>query len=398
MIKRATAIIGAGFGDEGKGKMTDYAASPMGTVVRFNGGAQAGHTVTRGGRRHVFSHFGAGTFAGAATFLSRFFLVNPIMWEQEREHLAAYAPQLTIDPAAPLSTPFDMTLNQAVERARGGARHGSCGMGINETVRRCETEFATTAADMRDPARLLDKLAAIRTVHVPARLAALGIDATPELAAILDGETDRRFVDLCRHMIQSTAMADAEFLRAAGPLVFEGAQGLLLDQHESSFFPHVTPSSTGLTNVAVLAREIGIEQIDAVYCTRSYLTRHGAGPHPTEDSALRFVDETNAPNEFQGRIRFGYLDLDLLRATIAADLTKAADLQVESVVAISCLDQTPTPKAWRGGALHTYPDQNDFIADLAHAASARRVLASWGPRPEDVVPMLAVPAMQGVAA
>lgn len=77
----AIAVIGAGFGDEGKGLMTDYCCQrpKYTTVVRFNGGAQAGHTVvTPDGRRHVFSHFGSGTLRGAATFLSRFFICNPI--------------------------------------------------------------------------------------------------------------------------------------------------------------------------------------------------------------------------------------------------------------------------------------------------------------------------------
>ncbi|HCB15329.1 MAG TPA: adenylosuccinate synthase, partial [Gammaproteobacteria bacterium] len=114
----AQVVIGAQFGDEGKGRWVDYYAaknSDDGIVIRFNGGAQAGHTVvTPDGRRHVFSHIGSGAFAGAKTFLSRFFVCNPILFLKEREKLAALGikPVTGIDPASPVTTPYDMMINQ----------------------------------------------------------------------------------------------------------------------------------------------------------------------------------------------------------------------------------------------------------------------------------------------
>ncbi|HQA27479.1 MAG TPA: adenylosuccinate synthetase, partial [Candidatus Competibacteraceae bacterium] len=89
----AQAVIGAHFGDEGKGRVIDHYAAAAGTdglVVRFNGGAQAGHTVVApDGRRHVFSHVGSGAFAGAAAFLSRFFVAHPILFLKEWDALLA---------------------------------------------------------------------------------------------------------------------------------------------------------------------------------------------------------------------------------------------------------------------------------------------------------------------
>src|SRR5262249_552775 len=88
--RNATAVIGANFGDEGKGLAVDaiVALDPDAAVIRFNGGAQAGHTVVaEDGRRHVFSHFGAGTLRGAATFLSRFFVVQPSIFAREPSNL-----------------------------------------------------------------------------------------------------------------------------------------------------------------------------------------------------------------------------------------------------------------------------------------------------------------------
>ena len=110
-----------------------------GIVVRFNGGAQAGHTVvTPEGRRHVFSHIGSGTFAGAATFLSRFFVSHPLLFLKEWEVLAAQGvrPVVYVDPDSPVTTPYDMMINQIIEQEQGAARHGSCGLGFGETLER----------------------------------------------------------------------------------------------------------------------------------------------------------------------------------------------------------------------------------------------------------------------
>ena len=91
---RARAVIGSNFGDEGKGLVVDYLCKTGGeVVVRFNGGAQAGHTVvTPEGLRHVFRHFGSGTLYGVPTFLSQFFIVNPIIFFHELQDLRWASP------------------------------------------------------------------------------------------------------------------------------------------------------------------------------------------------------------------------------------------------------------------------------------------------------------------
>ncbi|GAF82360.1 unnamed protein product, partial [marine sediment metagenome] len=132
-------VIGATFGDEGKGLITHHLASRHGRdsiVVRFNGGAQAGHTVvTKNSKRHVFRHVGSGTFAGAATFLSQFFISNPILFLEELKELKnlKLKPKVYIDPESPITTPYDMMINQMAEEFRGNQRHGSCGVGFAET-------------------------------------------------------------------------------------------------------------------------------------------------------------------------------------------------------------------------------------------------------------------------
>jgi adenylosuccinate synthase len=348
---RATAVIGANFGDEGKGLLTDYLAArdPAGTVVvRFNGGAQAGHTVvTPAGRRHVFHHFGAGTLAGARTFLSRHVIVNPFLWGKERTELPELAGPMDVDRRAMLTTPFDMLVNQEAERFRGGGRHGSCGVGINETVERCAGPLATTVADIGDPNRLRDLLAGIAD-RAPERLDQLGVPPSPFFREMVRSESlVAGYLDACEQFRRLEHLVDGPAgLRDFGHVVFEGAQGLLLDERHR-FFPHVTRSRTGLHNVAQIADEIGLRELDVVYVTRTYMTRHGAGPFPTERPGLSFPDPTNAPNEWQGALRFGDPDLPLMAESIAADLSGADGLSVSPCLAVTCLDQVPGADAGR---------------------------------------------------
>ena len=121
-MHHAHVVIGANYGDEGKGLMTDYLVKKHNAevVVRFNGGAQAGHTVvTPDGQRHVFSHFGSGTLAGARTFLSKHFVANPILFLKEKKVLEELSPTkklhnrfMWVDPSVMITTPYDMLINQ----------------------------------------------------------------------------------------------------------------------------------------------------------------------------------------------------------------------------------------------------------------------------------------------
>ena len=126
---KAIAVIGANWGDEGKGLMTDYHSDENTLVIRFNGGPQAGHTVHRWPLRHEFHHFGAGTLAGASTFLSKHFLNNPVLYFEELKilHAKDFEPAVFVHPDGLVTTPWDMMINQMIEEHRGTARHGSCG-------------------------------------------------------------------------------------------------------------------------------------------------------------------------------------------------------------------------------------------------------------------------------
>ncbi|CDH44077.1 adenylosuccinate synthetase, partial [Candidatus Contendibacter odensensis] len=378
----AQVVIGAQFGDEGKGRMTAAYAAAVGCdgiVVRFNGGAQAGHTVvTPEGRRHVFSHIGSGTFAGAATFLSRFFVSHPLLFLKEWEVLAAQGvrPVVYVDPDSPVTTPYDMMINQIIEQERGAARHGSCGLGFGETLERnLISDYALTVGDLADAAALTLRLEAIRRCYAPARLARLGFEAAAaQNRTLLQSDAIlKHFVADGRRFLDSVTVMDAKAAISGRSLLFEGAQGLLLDQ-ERGCFPYVTRSHTGLRNVLTLAGEWGLEWIEVTYVTRAYLTRHGAGPllHELPDKPYPGVsDPTNLPNAYQGSLRFAWLDLDLLQRAIAADLADAAlspALTVHPRLAITCLDQIGDEKMryYRSGRYH----QTTIASGVAAVATA----------------------------
>jgi adenylosuccinate synthase len=400
MQRTAKAVIGANYGDEGKGLMTDYhaaAAGRNGIVVRSNGGAQAGHTVaTPAGLRHVFSHFGSGTLAGAASYLSRHFVCHPTMFFKEAELLKTTGvtlPPVFVDDRAPLSTLYDILVNQIVERHRGNGRHGSCGMGFGETLERnLDPDFALTVADLRHGAGyLLRRLAAIRDGYVPRRLAALGIPALDAQATewLTSDTALQRFAHAAMQFRRATDPARPDMLAEHAHIVFEGAQGLLLDQDRGAF-PYVTRSNTGIRNVLDIAVEAGIGLLDVTYVSRAYLTRHGAGPLANELPGKPYPgirDSTNVPNEFQGTLRFAHLDLDLLARTIRTDFAESLawpGIAARLHLAVTCLDQVGQALSYvEDGTLKTAAPGR-FAGHLAEKLDAGMVYAAWGPTRESV--------------
>lgn len=301
---RARAVIDSNFGDSGKGLMVDYLCQTGGeVVVRFNGGANAGHTVvTPEGLRHVFRHFGAGSFYGVPTFLSSFFILNPILFFRELTQL--HAMHVTADvfahPDCLVSTFADMIINQRKEIRRGDKAHGSCGVGIHETIQRSAvSELKITMSDLWN-----------RSATLPAKMAEI-CDRYARFrtgSPIDEPGMVEMFLKAC------AAFADAVHPAGIGQCkdpIFEGAQGLLLDQDRMEFHPHVTHSSTGMKNVRALCAQARIAEVETYYVSRTYLTRHGAGSLPGHDPAMEFEDNTNIRHPFQGELRFAPIDAGL---------------------------------------------------------------------------------------
>lgn len=340
--KKVKIVIGANFGDEGKGLMTDYfcrEASARGEkclVICHNGGCQRGHTVVReDGVRHVFHHFGSGSFAGADTYLSEDFIANPMVFRREWEELeqAGCRPGVWMHPKCRITTPFDMVLNQLVEEKRSHLRHGSCGMGIFETICRYEAmgEMGVGFGLRELQKEGMQGLLRIRDEYFLWRLETLGIVMDEEWKAIVfqEGLLVHYLEDLL-WMRERVGFAEVSLFDGYDVLVFEGGQGLLLDQGNQEYFPHLTPSNTGLKNPARLLKEWsaralsgGAYAAEVCYVTRPYLTRHGAGRLDLEcnkeEINAEMTDLTNVPNPYQGTLRYGKMDVARLKERIFCD-------------------------------------------------------------------------------
>lgn len=337
-MRRAVIVIGCSYGDEGKGLAAAHAARQLGAPclnVLINGGAQRGHTVDLpDGRRHVFHHFGSGTLTGAVSCADEDFIVNPLMYMDERAELAeklGLAPKLIVSARCRVTTPWDMMLGQILEENRGAARHGSCGCGIFETRLRYEkTDWALPFGELTGltEAEFAAYAARITGEYIPARLEALGMTAAPHWQALLAGENIVRnaWADLQEMAGSVTTYEDWAKMAADWPaLVFEAGQGLALDENNAQDFPHLTPSrTTSRVSAERIAAIPGETETELRYVTRTYLTRHGAGPFPTECSKAEInpdiIDLTNVPNPHQEVLRYGRFDADGVLARVQADL------------------------------------------------------------------------------
>lgn len=395
-MKTADVVIGANYGDEGKGLMTDYyaALSEGAVVTRFNGGAQAGHTVTtEAGQRHVFSHIGSGSFAGANTFLSRFFVCNPLLYRKEYDVLGPQLsiPAIYVDGASPVTTPYDIMINQIAEDLRGNSRHGSCGMGFGETIERSHNDrLRLTYAELADTKALRSKLRAIRRLWLPPRLAQLGFPEMPQKwrDRVSSDALLEKFIEDTEFFLGTTRLAEKDFLaRTKKPVVFEGAQGLMLDQQRGAF-PHVTRSHTGIRNAQELAAEAGFGALNVTYATRAYLTRHGAGPlaHELPEAPFRRIDDkTNVKNDWQGQLRFAWLDVSTLAKFIRDDLSDASSVKINHGIAVTCLDQVDEQVTFaENGGLRTLA-KGEYLAHIGKLVNANYVLESHGPTRKTIV-------------
>ena len=355
-------VVGLGFGDECKGATVDWlcATNDIKAVVRFNGGPQAAHNViTPDGRHHTFAQFGSGTFHGVPTYLSRYMLVNPFNLVNEAEHLADLGVvdplrMVWIDQNALLVTPYHRHANRLREDARGASRHGSTGQGVGETRAYAieRPDESPKMGDIYDEARLAHKLYALLGYYMDefGNHFADDLPAPSRLASTYTSMLD---------FLQIVSPNRLEHFLNEGDVVFEGAQGVLLDELYG-FNPHTTWTKTTQAN----ARELLAGRPAEVYgLTRTYHTRHGAGPFPTEYPNNNGYDEPhNGSGKYQGAWRVGALDLALLR--YAVHVNDGIDhLVVSHVDYLEYAAGTPRPLEWTDGYVH----KNDSWTSWLHA-------------------------------
>jgi adenylosuccinate synthase len=331
-MKRAIITVGLGFGDEGKGATVDFLARQLEAdlVVRYCGGSQAGHNVQLpDGRRHTFSQFGAGTVANASdpprTYLGPNVIIDPLALVREARHLielGVHDPSrlLTIHPRCLVATPWHQTLNRLRDLSRGDAKHGSCGQGIGEARSYWLKygEDAVFAADLRHLDRLRHKLELQRQrtlLELQNFIDRIDADALGEFDL---WEWNAEAVAWDLHEALSDGLVFDAAVPAFRTAIFEGAQGVLLDEYRG-FHPYTTWNTVTPHHAWELVHAMDIEAVALLGITRAYTTRHGEGPLPTFATELtnRLQDSGNPWNRWQGGLRCGWLDLPLVRYAAA---------------------------------------------------------------------------------
>lgn len=300
------AVIGNNYGDEGKGLAVDYLTlSGHNLVVRHNGGAQAAHTVDREDKRFVFHELSSGSFNGADTYWASTFLPDLYKLEEEINEFSEVSSEkirIYASPDCSITLLYDVYLNQKREELRGTDKHGSCGMGIWEATKRTAAGYKLTLGDIASLSAddIAAKIKCIEDEYVALKIDKFGIGERLNLDTV-------KYASILKSALENnvTLVSDEKsFFESYDYVIFEGGQGLLLDTAREELWPHTTCSRTNITNPVKILESSGLKLDEAVYVTRSYLTRHGAGPFE-EDTELCFADETNKPNPWQGAMRFG---------------------------------------------------------------------------------------------
>jgi len=306
---KTSIVVGYGFGDEGKGNTVNWLSSqnPNTLVVRFNGGQQAGHAVFHGGKFHEFASIGAGSLNGSHTFISKYCTVFPSAFNVEWKKLQdiGVTPKVYVDPFAMVTTPFDVESNRSFEVDH---RHGSCGAGFGKTVWRHETldhSHRIFVIDLLNHWILEQKLIQICKLYGG------------------DERLIKTFMKSCDEYLDKIGIVgEMEVFNLFDHVVFEGAQGILLDR-QHGIFPHVTRSNTTCKNAIEICQRNNLPKPDVYGILRCYSTKHGNGPLKGECdmSDIDVVDEhpTNFTNDWQGKFRYAPFDFGLYEYSFHID-------------------------------------------------------------------------------
>ena len=312
---KARIIIGANYGDEGKGTIVARYSKESDSVLNIltNGGAQRSHTiVTKDFGLTTFKHFGSGTYHGADTYYSRFFILNPIQFVEEYSKLIIKPKNIYRDPNCMWSTPYDIIFNLITSKNK----HNTCGMGIWSTIKRYQETHTFTLDEFL--------LYPIQILHYIKMYYEDKISIPNEWKDIWNSKNLLlHFIEDCKFVVMNTKLVNNLSELNYKDLIFENGQGLLLcdtgkDEEDK------TPSQTGIHNALELLKGLSVD-ITAHYVTRPYLTRHGIG-YLENEMLMKDIsnsineDSTNHFNNNQGEFRYGQLDLNNLYQRIIKDV------------------------------------------------------------------------------
>ena len=374
----ATVIVGAQWGDEGKGKIVDLLAQHSDVVCRYQGGPNAGHTIVADGQTYKFRHMPSGILWGKECVLGAGCVVDPAVFIEELDELDSRGlstERVHLSGNAQLVMPWHVALDRASERRLGKLQIGTTRRGIGPAYGDKAARLGIRAQDLLDPKILRQKIevALAEKNHWLERVYGAEPIDLEDVSARSESYAQR-----LRPYIADTSLLVDRALRDGKFVLFEGAQGTLLDVDHGTY-PFVT-SSNPVAGAAATGIGIGPNRIDAVLgVAKAYVTRVGEGPFPTEIEGPDHDRMRELGGEYgtvTGRERrCGWLDLVGLR--YAARLNGFTSLALTKLDVLSSFAELPICVRYR---LRDGTETEEFPAhqsDFHHCEPVYEVLEGW---------------------
>jgi adenylosuccinate synthase len=374
----ATVIVGSQWGDEGKGKIVDLLAQHSDLVCRYQGGPNAGHTIIAGGETFKFKHMPSGILWGKECVLGAGCVIDPQVFIEELDDLEARGlstQAVRVSGNAHLIMPWHVALDRASERRLGKLQIGTTRRGIGPAYGDKAARLGIRVQDLFDPKILRQKIevALAEKNHWLERVYGAEPLELEDVSSRYESYAQR-----LRPYIADTSLLVDQALREGRFVLFEGAQGTLLDLDHGTY-PFVT-SSSPIAAAAAVGVGIGPRRIDAVLgVAKAYVTRVGEGPFPTEIEGPDQERVRELGGEYgtvTGRERrCGWLDLVGLR--YACRLNGITSLALTKLDVLSAFAELPVCVAYR---LPEGVESEEFPAhqsDFHHAEPVYEALPGW---------------------
>ncbi len=367
-MTKNVVVLGTQWGDEGKGKIVDLLTDRAEAVVRFQGGHNAGHTLVIDGKKTVLHLIPSGILRdGVQCFIGNGVVLSPDALITETEKLeAAGIPareRLHISPACPLILPYHTALDQAREAARGKLAIGTTGRGIGPAYEDKVSRRGLRAGDLANPERFAEKLREILEFHNFVLTQYFKVEAV-DYQAVLDQALQQG--EILVPMLADVTDMIHQISRRGGGILFEGAQGTLLDIDHGTY-PYVTSSNctAGAAAAGSGASPVSFNYVLGI--VKAYTTRVGGGPFPTElfdDVGKHLAEKGHEFGSTTGRPRrCGWIDIVALRR--AMQINGTTGLCVTKLDVLDGLSEIKlcTGYRYRGDILTTMPMGADAMAE-----------------------------------
>ena len=383
-------MVGAQWGDEGKGKIVDLLAIDSDLVCRYQGGPNAGHTIVVGDQTFKIRQIPSGVIRGKTCVIGAGCVLDPEVFLAEVDELESRGyttADVHVSGEAHLIMPWHVAIDQASERRLGKLQIGTTRRGIGPTYADKAYRLGIRVQDLLDPKILRQKIGVALAEKNVWLERVYGVEPLEleQLAERLESYAQR-----LRAYVADTSLLVDRALREGRDVLLEGGQGTLLDLDHGTY-PFVTSSSTVAANAAT-GTGIGPNRIDRVLgVAKAYVTRVGEGPFPTEiegPDQQRVCELGGEVGTVTGRVRrCGWLDLVALR--YAVRLNGITSLALTKLDVLSSFEQVPVCVAYRlrdGSETYEFPAHQ---SDFHHCRPVYETLAGWGEPITDGLPQAA---------